>query len=438
MLGSRFTWAGLLVLLAAPAAVADDWPEWLGPRRDGVWRETGILDRFPKGGPPVRWRAKVGAGYGGPAVADGRVYVLDRVLAAGQKQPANPFNRSKTTGKERVLCLDEKDGKPLWTHEYDCFYTISYGSGPRTTPLVRGGKVYTLGAEGHLLCLGARKGDVLWSHDLKKEYGVEAPVWGFSAHPFLDGKKLICMVGGKGSTVVAFDKDSGKELWKALSASQPGYCPPILYEAGGKRQLITWDADAIHSLDPETGKVYWTQDLAPNFGMAIAAPQKLGDYLFATSYNGKAMMLKLERDRPAAKVLWRGKRDTGLYSTFATPHLEDGYIYGVCSRGEFRCVRADTGARVWESLEPVGGAKEQWGNVFAVKNGDRFFLHNEKGDLIIARLSPKGYTEVSRARLLEPTSNAGGRQVVWSHPAFANRCVYARNDKELVCASLAK
>jgi outer membrane protein assembly factor BamB len=424
-------------LAPLPGARGDDWPQWMGTNRDGVWRETGIVEKLPAKLKP-RWSVPLGGGYAGPAVAKGRVYVLDRVLAPGAKDPDNPFNRTNSKGKERVLCLDAKSGKQLWKHEYDCTYTISYPAGPRATPTVHGGKVYTLGAEGNLFCLDAVKGTVLWKHDLKKEYKVDAPMGGFAAHPLVEGDKVICMVGGEGSTVVAFDKDSGKEKWKALSAGEPGYCPPSIVEAGGKRQLIVWHAESINSLNPNDGKVYWTQEIKASFGMAIAAPRRMGDYLFATSYRGHALMLELGRDKPTAKLLWKAGRNTGLYSCHATPFLEGGYIYGVCSMGEYRCVRAKDGKRMWESLKPVGGEKANWGTVFQVKNGERFFLFNELGELIIARLSPEGYTEVSRSKLLAPTGRAGGRSVVWMHPAFANKCVYARNDKEIVCVSLAK
>jgi outer membrane protein assembly factor BamB len=422
-------------------ARGDDWPQWLGPRRDGVWRETGILDKFPEGGPRVRWRVKVGPGYTGPAVAAGRVYVMDRMLPEGTKNPTEPFPMRPgkgIPGSERVLCLDAADGHLLWKHEYDCLYTVSYPSGPRTTPTVRDGKVYTLGTEGHLFCLDAATGKVAWSHELQKEYGVKAPLWGFAAHPLLDGGKLFCTVGGKGSTVVAFDKDTGKERWRALSAREPGYCPPMIYEAGGKRQLIVWTAESVNGLDPETGTVYWSELAASYMGMSIATPRKEGDRLFLTAYPSLALMLRLAADRPAAEVAWRGGKKTGLYSIFGTPFFEGGYVYGFSNPGRLTCVKAETGERLWETLKPTGGEAAPSADGFLVKNGGRFFVVNEKGDLIIARLSPKGYEEVSRAHLLEPTTSAfNSRKVVWSHPAFANRCAYLRNDRELLCVSLA-
>ena len=441
--------AGLLCLIHADHAVlADDWPAWLGARRDAVWRETGILEKFPASGLKIRWRTPIGGGYAGPAVAEGRVYVTDRQLATGAANPKNPFSRGAVAGSERVLCLNEADGKILWQHEYECPYRISYAAGPRTTPTVAGGKVYTLGAMGDLVCLDAKTGKLLWSKDFKKDYKVEPPTWGWSAHPLLDGDKLICVVGGQGTTAVAFDKNTGKEIWRALSAREPGYCPPVICEAGGKRQLIIWHPESVNSLDPETGSVYWSQafpgpDQAVRAGMTIPTPRHTGDLLFMTCFYNGSLMLKLRTDGPAATVLWQSKSENeiktdALHAVMNTPVLKDGYIYGVCSYGQLRCLKADTGARVWETFKATTGSRPaRWGNAFLVEHEDRFFLANEQGDLIVANLSPKGYEEIDRTHLLEPTNTAGNRNVVWSHPAFANRSVYARNDKEIVCASLA-
>jgi outer membrane protein assembly factor BamB len=431
----RWWTAAALALLLAPAARAEDWPQWMGPDRDGVWKETGILDRFPPGGPRVLWRARVGVGYAGPAVAAGRVYLAD-YLTEGDAT-ANTFGRSKLQGSERVLCFDAKSGDLLWKHEYPCAYDLSYAGGPRCTPTVHGGKVYTLGAMGDLVCLDADRGSVVWARDLKKDYHIKAPTWGFCGHPLVDGQKLFCLVGGDGSVAVAFDKDTGKELWRALSAKEPGYCPPTLIEAGGTKQLLIWHSQSLNSLDPETGKVYWSVPLAAQFAMCIAEPRRLGDHLFASGMGNKGVVLKLASDRPAAMEVWRDVKP-GVYSSNATPFLEGETVYGIdCATGYLRAVRLDDGKMLWETLAPIGGRKAVHGTAFLVKNGDRFFLPSETGELVIARLSPRGYEEVSRCKLLEPTNNAFKRPVVWSHPAFANRCVYARNDKELVCASLA-
>jgi outer membrane protein assembly factor BamB len=433
-----------VLVLTGLQTFANDWPQWLGPNRDAVWGESNLIDAFPAGGPPIRWRTQIGSGYAGPAVAGGRVFVADRILATGSNRPSDPFARGTVPGNERILCLNESDGSIVWRHEYDCPYTMSYGAGPRVTPLVSAGKVYTLGGEGNLFCLNAENGAVIWSHDLKVDYQTKTPLWGFAASPLLDGNRLICLVGGEGSVAVAFDKDSGKELWRALSAKEPGYCPPTMIEAAGKRQLIIWHPEAVNSLNPETGELYWKQPFPSQAGLSVSTPRQMGDLLFITTFYNGSLMLRLDQVKPGASVVWRSKKasekDTdGLHSIIPTPFLEDGYIYGVCSYGQLRCLKAETGDRVWESLQAttLDGKETRWANAFLVKNSNRFFLFNEKGDLIIAKLTPKGYEEVSRAHLLEPTNHDPGRDVVWSHPAFANRRVYARNDKEIVCANLA-
>jgi outer membrane protein assembly factor BamB len=432
-------------ILGSATVWADDWPQWLGPQRDAVWRETGIVEKFPGGGPPVRWRASVGGGYAGPAVAHGRVYVMDRQTATNAAKSSDPFQRGAIAGTERVLCLEERSGKVLWRHEYEAVYTLSYPAGPRVTPAVSDGRVYTLGAEGHLFCLDASTGAVLWSRELTKAYDTKTPLWGFAGHPLLDGDKLICLVGGSNSTVVAFDKKSGKELWRNLTAKEPGYAPPTLIEAGGKRQLIIWHPESVNSLDPGTGKLYWTEPFKSRTGLSIATPRQDGDTLFITAFYDGSLMLRLKASEPGATPLWRSQKasekDTDmLHSIISTPFLDGGHVYGVCSYGQLRCLRADTGERVWETLKATtpDGKEMRWANAFIVKNGDRFFLFNEKGDLIIAKLTPAGYEEISRAHLLEPTNTMPGRPVVWSHPAFADRCLFARNDREIICVDLAQ
>jgi outer membrane protein assembly factor BamB len=180
----------------AASAVADDWPQWMGPKRDGVWREDGILTKFPAGGLKRLWSTPIGGGFSGPAVADGRVFVMDR---QGEKLPKGKEAPMKggLPGKERVLCLDAADGKILWKHEYDCSYRVLYTSGPRTTPTVHGGKVYTLGSMGDLFCFDAAKGTIHWSKNLPQEYETKPPVWGYAGHLLVDGDRVITSSAAK-------------------------------------------------------------------------------------------------------------------------------------------------------------------------------------------------------------------------------------------------
>jgi outer membrane protein assembly factor BamB len=287
---------------------------------------------------------------------------------------------------------------------------------------------------------------VLWSRDFKQDFGVRTPMWGFAGHPLLDGQKLICLVGGQGSVAAAFDKDSVKELWKALSADEPGYCPPMIYQLGGKRQLVIWHPEAVNGLDPETGKVYWTQPFKARAGLSIPTPRVEGDKLLVTSFYNGALMLQFDKDKPEPRVLWKGKsnneqpkRTDGLHAIMCTPILKDGMIYGVCSYGELRCLKEESGERVWQSLQLTGSTedgKDRWNNAFIVAQGDRYFCFTEKGDVVIAKLTPQGYEETSRANILKPDNRMAGRPVIWSHPAFANKCIFARNDSEIVCVPL--
>jgi outer membrane protein assembly factor BamB len=437
--------AGLIACVSC-CGYADDWPQWLGPQRDGVWRETGIVDAFPAGGPVIRWRVPVGAGYSSPSVTGGKVFVLDRHVSQGAPKPANAFARLTIPGIERVLCLDEATGDTLWAQEYPCDYTMSYNAGPRAAPLVDGALLYTFGAEGDLQCRQVSDGKLVWQKHLG---GQHTPMWGFAASPLVEGEMLIAIGADSAGTVIASNKLTGEQLWTALPAKEPGYSSPIVIEAGGVRQLIVWSPQALSSLDPRTGKVYWSEPFTSQAGMSIATPQRGGDLLFISAFYNGAMMMRLSADAPTAKQVWKigGKSERkteALHAVMCTPDFAGDYIYGVCSYGQLRCLKTATGERVWETLAATGtsqGEPARWANAFITPVGDdreRAFLFNEKGDLILAKLTPTAYQEVSRAHLLDPTNLDPGRAVVWCQPAYANRCIYVRNDKELVCASLAK
>jgi outer membrane protein assembly factor BamB len=300
----------MLFFFCAPILRADDWPQWMGPKRDNIWREEGILEKFPAGGPKILWRTPVAGGYAGPAVTDGKVFVTDYLT--GDNVRVDNFKRDQFNGMERVLCLDQKTGKEKWKREYPVKYSISYPAGPRCTPLVHEGKVYTLGAEGDLYCFEAGTGKDVWNKDLKTTYKTKAALWGYAAHPIIDGKKLITLVGGDGSHVVAFDKDTGAELWKAGSQSEQGYCPVLITEAGGKRQLIVACPKAVYSLNPETGERYWTTPYDAVNGAVIMTPVRYEEYLFVGGFSSKNLLLKLTSDKPGVEVVWTDKKDHGV------------------------------------------------------------------------------------------------------------------------------
>jgi outer membrane protein assembly factor BamB len=443
--------SALIPLLRSGAARADDWPQWLGPQRDGVWREDGILEKFPDKGPKRLWSFEIGGGYAGPAVAGGKVFVTDFVRNEGEKAPKGGFGKGILRGVERVWCLDAEKGTKVWMHDYECPYRVSYAAGPRCTPTVDGERVYTLGTMGDLICFQAADGKVLWKHNFLKDYNASLPVWGFAAHPLVDGDKLICLVGGdEGRGVIAFNKMNGEIIWRALSMTEPGYCPPVIYPVGNARQLIIWHPKAVVGLDPESGKKLWNYPWEIQAGLSIPMPRLVDkDLLFLTSFYNGSTLLRLDTDKPGVSVVWKSKSKAGqtavqpentvdLHSIMPTPWIENGYIYGVCSYGEFRCLELMTGKRIWETHQPTTGQSTRWGNAFIIPHKDRFFLFNEKGELIIAKLSPKGYEEIDRAQVIEPTNTLAGRPVVWVHPAFADKSMFVRNDKEVIRVSLAR
>ncbi len=433
--------ATLLVLACLPTfLLADDWPQWMGPKRDSVYRESGVVSSIPADGLKVLWRVPIAGGYAGPAVSAGKVFVSDYQVKSGTNS-SNPAGRDALAGTERLLAIEADTGKTLWSYQYDRAYNISYGTGPRATPTVDGSHVYFLGAEGDLACLTVADGKVVWKRQLAEEYKSESPVWGHTAHPLVHGDMLYVLAGGSGSVVVALDKHTGKERWRALSASEIGYCPPTLLDHGGRLQLLIWHADELNSLDPETGKVFWSTPLKPRYGMSIAAPSVHGDLLYASGIGETGVMFQLLPGAQGVKKLWTGNIKTALYSANAGPIFDGQMLYGAdCGSGSFIAAKASDGARSWQTYQPTAGGTRRvsHGTAFIVQHADRFFLLSETGDFIIAKLSPEKYEEIGRMHVLDPTSDCFGRKVVWSHPAFANRCLYARNDRELVCVSLAE
>lgn len=429
-----------VVSVAAPTE-AEDWHQWRGVDRLGVWHETGILERFPNEGLKVSWRVPIGSGYAGPAVADGRVFVPD--------WHENPDSRT-LDGTERLVVLDEHTGDILWTHEWQTSYRMIRATnaiGPRATPTVDGDRVYVLGATGRLVCLDVETGDVRWETDYVEDYDTYVPPWGLSSAPLVDGDRLIALVGGEpDALVVAFDKRTGAEIWRSLHVeSDVGHAQPVIYDAGGTRQLIVWHPSALSSLDPETGDVYWEQEWETQDGVTVATPVRSGNYLLVSQLYYGSLMMRLSADQPSARLLWKGSSRSyepdetdGLHSMITTPIIMGDYVYGVGSHGELRGLDARTGERLWVSDAMT--AQAAWSTAFMVRHGDRFFVNNDEGDLIIAHFTPSGYVELDRTKLIDTTSEAGygtERQVNWVHPAYANRHVVQRNDREIIRASLA-
>lgn len=412
-------------LLIPPGAVATDWPQWRGPNRDGAWTESGILTSFPSKGLVPKWKAPVGFGFSSPTIANGKLYLSDLVV-------------EKRVVHERVLCFNARSGKQVWLTQHDAsppdwFFSSEQMRGPGPTPIIHNGRVYAISMFTMLECLDARTGKVVWKHELTTEY--QLPPSSLDASPLVDGNLLIVSIGGSpGAGVVAFDLGTGREVWRALSEAAT-WSSPVIISAGGSRQLIVWMRQSVTSLNPTNGAVFWHEPTvsggSPGFS-AVSTPVIQGDRLLISG-----LMFQLDQTQPAAKVLWpdtpSGTRR--ILSDTSTPLFKDGFVYSPRSGGLFVCLDAATGRELWQTNTVTD--LRQGACVHLTPNGSSLFLFTDQGDLVRAELTPAGYRELGRTHLIEPTSPLFEKKFAWSAPAFANRNIYVRNDRELRCYSLA-
>lgn len=302
----------VFLTVAGASARGDDWPQWRGPNRDGIWRETGVVDAIPESGLPVTWRIRILNGWSGPAVARGRVYITDHDYRSDPEV-------------ERVLCFDEITGKQLWLHQYPCPYgNMEYGNGPRATPTVHEGLVYTLGTMGHLACLDAATGALLWNKDPERDMDAKIPRYGVSAAPLIEGEVVIISAGARpNGTAMAFDRKTGAERWRAL-ADRPAYSAPIVLDMAGQRQVIVWTGDNVNSLDPSTGTLLWQVPYKARFdpAQATATPVVYKDKMLClAAWNRGSLMLQLDPTKAGASVFW--KTESNPTASSSTPVFQD-------------------------------------------------------------------------------------------------------------------
>ena len=417
--------AVLVALFFVVAAWAEDWPQWRGPTRDGAWTEQGVLKTFPLGGLKFRWRMAVGPGLSSPIVAEGRVFLTDVRL-------------TRPLTKERVLCFEAGTGKPLWTYSYDAEYPDpgphEPTQGPIPTPICHHGKLYTIGKT-DLLCLDAKSGMLLWKKSLDKEY--QAQEFLTYASPLIEGDLLIIFAGrfsgDATDCVIAIDKDSGKTVWRALT-DYGAISSPIIVSAAERRQLIVWSQQAVTSLDAATGNVCWREATRPqNQSSAVSTPVAQGNRLLIGG-----LMMNLDAAKPAAAVLWPESKSPSRrnLSNTSTPILRGDHVFSARTSGHLVCLEAATGKELWrtDQVTELGSGAA----IHFTLNGDNTFLYTDRGELILASLSGDGYKEIGRAAVLEPTYPYDGRKFAWTPPAYADRCIFARSEEELVCASLAE
>lgn len=435
----------MIVLAIATMGVgaAEDWPQWRGVGRDATIDDVGITDAFEERVVPRKWSVELGAGYSGPTVADGRVYVTDH-------GPTPDPDELTPAEIERVLCFDAADGTLVWKFQYDSVYKIDYRAGPRAAVTIHDGKAIAVGAMGHLHCFDAKTGEVLWKHDVDDEFGIRLPFWGIAGSPLVVDDLVIQIAAGKDDgCVMAFDLETGIRKWHVID-ERAGYSSPILIQQAGKQVVVCWTGESISGLDPKTGTVYWRVEMLPrNMPIGVPTPVFDGEHLFVSSFYDGSMLIRVDADKLAAEKLWHRtgvdeKNTDALHCMIGGPIIKGKHIYGVDSHGELRCLDLKTGDRVWESGKAV--PKARWATIHIIqlegdsKSESREIMMNDRGHLILATLKPDGYHEHSRAALIKPTRQQLRRRggVAWAHPAIVDGLIYVRSDTELVCASIQK
>ena len=399
----------LLVSLWNPsAAIAEDWLQLLGPRRDGTYKGDDLAESWPETGPPVAWEKEVGHGFSNPVVANDRVIVFHR---GGDE--------------ELVEALESDTGKPIWTFRYATTYRDGFGfdPGPRAGPVVAGGQIYTFSPQGVLHCIRFGDGKKVWRVNTHQEFGADKGFFGAASTPVVDGSRLLVNVGGPdGAGIVAFDKDTGRVLWK-VTDDEASYSSPVVADISGERLAVFFTREGLQAVHSKTGEVRhalrWRA--RSNASVNAAVPLVIGDRVFlSSSYGTGAILLDLSGSEP--KQVWSS--DDAISNHYATNVHKDGYLYGFHGRQEygqvFRAIHLETGKVAWEQ----GGFRA--GTVTLA--GDRLLILAESGELTMAVASPAGFKVLSRTMILDGTVRA--------YPALADGRLYARNESRLVCVDL--
>ena len=404
------TWLAALfaVAAAAPAmAQGEDWPQWLGPGRDGHYRGPALAADWPDGGPPELWRRPVGEGFAGPAVAGGRLLLFHRL-----------------EGREVLEALDAASGDPLWRHDAPTAYRDDFGfdEGPRAVPVAADGRVFTFGAQGRLSAVDLETGALLWAVDTAERFGVRKGFFGAAGSPVVEDGRVIANVGGANAGVVAFDAASGDVLWTATS-HEASYSSGVAADIGGERLAVFLTREGLLGLDPATGGVRFEQRWRSRLGASVnaATPLVIGDLIFASaSYGTGAAAFRV--GGPQIDALWSS--DDALSNHYATSVHHDGLLYGFHGRQEygpsFRAVELTSGTVQWSEDGFQAGS--------VMLADDRLVIVRETGELLIAAAAPDAFTPLARAQILPP--------VVRAYPALAGGRLYVRNADTLVCIDL--
>jgi len=404
----------LLTAVAVPAP-ADDWPQWRGPERTDVSRETGLLKQWPDGGPRRLWLSKEGGlGYSGFAVVGGRLFTMG------------------TRGDNEVLiALDANTGRQLWTANIGPILKNGWGDGPRGTPTVDadsralgGGRVYALGGQGTLVCAEVASGKLIWKKSMA-DLGGKVPQWGYAESPLVDGNKVLCTPGGEQGTVAAFDKMTGKLFWQSKELTDGAqYSSLIAVNHNGARQYIGLVMKRFFGLNAQDGKVLWQCDW-PN-GRTAVIPTPIfhdGHVYIASGYGAGCALTKIGPNNQPTEVY--------ANKTMVNHHggviLHDGHLYGYSDGKGWTCQNFKTGETVWTDKTLGKGA------VGCLTEGLLYCLEESSGACVLIEASPKGWKQRGRFTLNPQTQQRSPRGKIWTHPVVANGKLYLRDQELIFC-----
>lgn len=399
----------LAVWVLLPLLTAADWPQHLGPKRDGHSAETGLIREFPPAGPTVAWKREVGSGWAGPVVKDGKVILFHRVEA-----------------DEVVECLDARTGKSIWKQSYRSKYRdqFNFDDGPRSTPLIDGKRVITLGANGQLSSWAFESGKAEWTRNINDDFNVEAGFFGVATSPMLIGGKLLINVGGKKAGVVAFDPATGKDLWVSGNDGV-SYSSPVTATVNGEELAVFFTRAGLLTVEPTSGKIRHQHPWRPRINASVnaATPIVFKNRIFLTTSYGTGAIL-LEPSKEGVKEVWSG--DESISSHFSTPVLIGDHLFGIDGRQEararLRCVEWETGKVRW--------SKEQFGCAGLIAADKILIAVTENGDLVLIDPSATAYKELARSAILESPVRA--------LPALSDGLLFARDGSKFVAVKLGK
>jgi outer membrane protein assembly factor BamB len=405
----RSIWLPLVLIM--PAILAADWPQFHGPTRDGFAKETKLISTFPNAGPKILWSFEAGAGWAGPVVSSNRAILFHRL-----------------EGREVINCLDVNSGKNLWSNGYRATYRDDFGfdEGPRATPLVEDGRIFTLGADADLVAWDLKSGKILWQKNLPKTYSIKKPFFGYGSSPIMVDGTLILNVGSTDASIVGFDPATGAEKWKAGSDAV-SYSSPIQATIQKEQVVIFFTREGLLIVSPKEGKVRSQFPWRPRMNASVnaASPILSGNELFlSTSYSQGAILLDMKKLDEPSKI-W--SNDTSISCQYNTPLLLDGNLYGIHGRQDFgdaglRCVDWKTGAIKWRV--------DTFGTASLIHADGRFYAMTEPGELVIFEVNATKYVELARASILSKGSV--------SAPALADGKYLARDKQKWICVSLNK